>query len=1333
MFDNHHINKKIISCIGIVGYLEEDIKKRGLNTNENLPLYCLYAYPNKESVELDSVTYQMMFPDNNHQIPCPKFFTLSLINKKINTYLYCLKFNEKYPFTNDKEEINEIDIPIVIFIKSEKQDLEAFKELLNLINFIIVNDDLEKQGYLNYNNINDFKKVQLMNLFYFIISLPHSSPHSQVKLKLDKEIKNSPFESIDFYFSSNCEIPCNKNDTDINILFLILDQSIIIKVLFAILTEKQIVFRASQAYLLHLLIPTFLKLIFPFKWMFNCVTVLPKEKLSLLDTPESFIFGILSDIMPLKELINKYPGKIIVDCDINEIFGDNYFEPFQPPKNNLFAVHQDEKDKRKKEKKKSIINMGNNLTQGINLVTVGGSYLYKYENDPNNTKKTKLNFEEKNNIIIDMQNSQLLIDKTNSIVDSKELKWLRRNIQLARNPEIFDLENINNKKNSFNQVFLNEDEEENIILPNRAFSYNIQNILMKFFLNKISNTESEFMSIFKNTTLFLEYNDPKKYQNNSGKKIIENILELKQHKRTLDNCFNIEYTLPKFHTQIMLNKIDEKLTENNEKNIDENIKNIYDKIKTILNNYNQMDNEEESENLNNYDGICESERNERKYSLGIKDIVEGRKTEMKKPFGRLTKNFSKHERNKTSVLQETFSGDNKFILNGVDNSVKGVFKFYKDNGFLEFINIFEKFLKEEKIDIKEELYLQKINEQIKDIILENEDFFNNNIIKNNKTKNNNSKRKDTLTEKEKKKKVQMSIIPEFDREEEVDDVGFDGRGTVVQKNVSGDYDFATNFMNKISGLHLNLEGINENKENEMNKYIIIDEDIISFPNLNDKNSEINDNHNNINTEEEQINHKLQYYLFIALILEDILPDKKKSEELFEEINNNENIKINIKQLLLKLYRLSYKYSGLKHRDFPYFSYYNFLISLNLEQLISLKEEFNDFTIDEVELYEILANAIVEKEKVLQKKENNKIMNEDKKVSNSKEKKNNNENKRKRGSFFQVLNRIGEKVHLTKKDILENENYNTDNTYDNNTNIKKNNERLQSLDIIGIGINNLSSQVINMTPEFECEKGDYDYNIIKKIAKEISNLLPKKKENNKTNTNSILIETHCKLIENKKLINLIGQLKYIDVEKMYSLKERMCFWLNCYNYLILFTIFYKKMNLNSRNDWNSFFKTMKYDIGGNNYSFQDMQYTIYKKILFFPRIYEINDNLKKFRVHKAEDAKVLEKKYPLLYNPFQIYMPLKGFIKPIIFDENQLENQFKQRIKEYFNKFIEINKNIIFLPELLIEFYHDFIFKDYKKFQSLINPELYTFIKEGKYKSFSSRNIEWILNFDNLIE
>ncbi len=151
--------------------------------------------------------------------------------------------------------------------------MESFKQLLYSINQIIVNDSLEKQGY-EANFINNYKKILLIKVMYFLFSLPLTSPHSLVKLQLSKELDyifnlnmvNKKDETIDFNFSTNSEIFCNKNDTDINILFLILDHSIIIKVLFSILTEKQINFTQSQAYLLHIIINIFLKLIFPFKW-----------------------------------------------------------------------------------------------------------------------------------------------------------------------------------------------------------------------------------------------------------------------------------------------------------------------------------------------------------------------------------------------------------------------------------------------------------------------------------------------------------------------------------------------------------------------------------------------------------------------------------------------------------------------------------------------------------------------------------------------------------------------------------------------------------------------------------------------------------------------------------------------------------------------------------------------------------------------------------------------------------------------------------------------------------------------------------------------------------
>ena len=148
----------------------------------------------------------------------------------------------------------------------------------------------------------------------------------------------------------------------------------------------------------------------------------------------------------------------------------------------------------------------------------------------------------------------------------------------------------------------------------------------------------------------------------------------------------------------------------------------------------------------------------------------------------------------------------------------------------------------------------------------------------------------------------------------------------------------------------------------------------------------------------------------------------------------------------------------------------------------------------------------------------------------------------------------------------------------------------------------------------------------------------------------------------------------------------------------------------------------------------MQYILYKKILFFPSSYKNNDNLKIFRVNKAEDSKNIEKVYPLLYNPFIIYIPIKGFLKPIIYDENQLENQFNQRIKDYFQNFmfIDSRKNLI-LDELLINYNPNFVYKELKKFQPYINPTIFSFIKEKKFKSVITRNLEWKLNFDNLFE
>ena len=1254
MFDTLYTTyKDIISCIGIIGYNESDIisNKNKTSFENNLKLNCLYAYPNKESAGLNPFIYEMMFPDNNYKIPCPKFFMLKLTSQTgQNSYLYCLKFSENYQISESDNKENDIiiEVPLVIFIKSEKEDLECFKQLLNIINYIIINDDLiEKKENIDI-NINDFKKVQLLNIFYFLISLLKAPPHSLIKLNLENEVNVDAIESIDFYFSSNCEIPCNKNDTDINILFLVLDQAIILKVLFSILIEKQIVFRASEAYLLHIIIPSFLKLIFPFKWTQSCIIVLPKEKLHFLEAIGPFIFGVLSDTISLNDLMREYPNIIIIDIDTNEIFGDSYYEPYLPP--NMNNINK------------------SGIIQGNNLVTVNGSYLYKYQKGEN--KKTKLNFEEKNNIIIDSQKCQMLVDRTNIFVNNNERKWLRKNIQLIRNPEIFDLENMNSNQNKSNKIYLN-DKDEVVILPNRPFSYNIQNIFMIYILNKLSEKNSEFMSIFKNTNLYLGYNDQKKYQNNSGMKISENIIELKKKnkQRNIENCFTVEYHLQNFKTQRILKIINSKIKSEEKDEYLENLKNIFQ-------NYRKMKNEEDSiiNELGEY----------------YKDIS-GRRSDVKRNVDRFTKILTKKfQRTNSFLLSETnYNNNYNFLLEGTDKT-EGEFKFYKKNGFLNFIKNFETFLENEKIDIKDELYNKKICEQILDIIIRDDSIFNQNkylferLSKLENKQNNN---------KEKKEKKESTIIESRTRSIEIE----------------------------FNPLYSNME---------LNQFLY-SENILEFiPDF----SEDKNNYELNNKEEDNINLKSQYYLYICSYLEKIMESKEKTEEFIEKIISKKNIKdLNIKSLIVKLYRRAYNCSGKKHLDFPYFSYYIFLKNEDLNELKLLNDEFTYIESDEAELYEIYENVIKEKELALVKleekrkkklekekmKEEGKLKKENGKNKNEiKIEKDNNNNK---SSRLQDLFNFFENKLFEKKIVKNNGTSNKIKTINQNKDF-----------------NYFISYYINNEPDFNIKNVQnhvfIEENIIQNISKEILSILPYKKEVNIKINEEIIISGNKRLIQNKKLFELIGLLKIYSPEKLQTCKQRICFWVNCFNFLIIFTIFYKKWIINTKDDWKYFFQNVIYTIGGKKYTFNDMQYILFKRPLFFTSNYKSNDEIKKLRVDKADDFKNIEKKFALINSPFMIYLPTKEFLKPIIFYENELENQINNRTSEYLNKYIYKDEaNNIILPELLTDYSTRFLYKEYKKYQYLLNGNLYNLINDKKYKKNIILSLEFKLDFDNILE
>ena len=99
-------------------------------------------------------------------------------------------------------------------------------------------------------------------------------------------------------------------------------------------------------------------------------------------------------------------------------------------------------------------------------------------------------------------------------------------------------------------------------------------------------------------------------------------------------------------------------------------------------------------------------------------------------------------------------------------------------------------------------------------------------------------------------------------------------------------------------------------------------------------------------------------------------------------------------------------------------------------------------------------------------------------------------------------------------------------------------------------------------------------------------------------------------------------------------------------------------------------------------------------------------------------------------PFILYLPITGFLKPMIYNEDNIENDINKRIKEYLNKNVYIDKNNCLRCYDLFRFHLDICGKDLKKFEKFFKPELYSIIKNKKYKKLIQNKITWQINFDD---
>ena len=222
-----------------------------------------------------------------------------------------------------------------------------------------------------------------------------------------------------------------------------------------------------------------------------------------------------------------------------------------------------------------------------------------------------------------------------------------------------------------------------------------------------------------------------------------------------------------------------------------------------------------------------------------------------------------------------------------------------------------------------------------------------------------------------------------------------------------------------------------------------------------------------------------------------------------------------------------------------------------------------------------------------------------------------------------------------------------------------------------------------------------------------------------------------------MIKLVGRLQYLDLSLIDSKEEYLCFWLNCFNYLILFTIFYRNLNLTKEEDWESFLRQNSYNIGGKEFSFDDMQYIIFGRTAFFYYSYEPPEHIKKLEI-------IRDKKFDdyinIKYIPFILNLPMEGFLGPTFYNKDIFKDQVNKKIVDYIENIIyyDQDNNLIICSEIFLDYYGQIfnIDANLKNFQwysqTKQRNKIFPVIEKSDYKKILSKKMNWLLTFEKII-
>ena len=281
--------------------------------------------------------------------------------------------------------------------------------------------------------------------------------------------------------------------------------------------------------------------------------------------------------------------------------------------------------------------------------------------------------------------------------------------------------------------------------------------------------------------------------------------------------------------------------------------------------------------------------------------------------------------------------------------------------------------------------------------------------------------------------------------------------------------------------------------------------------------------------------------------------------------------------------------------------------------------------------------------------------------------------------------------------------------------------------------NILTEIVVINKDFIPLSEPSSLHIINEFCAFMSSCFPSEEDIKTKSPQQILDQVNI-LINSGTLKEFLGELKKVDLKQLKGPLDKLCFWLNCFNFLLLFYIFYTKPDIFNKNFWDNCFKYVQYNIGGNNYSFEDMIYILFKKNIFSPtKKYSPKNYVKKNVIDLSKEKNINQKE--VFITPILLYLPTKEFYKPIIYEDSDIQSQITARIYNSLLTMIKWNSKdkILILNGLFIYLEDNFLEKGFSKYKAYIRDDVYTIIKKKKYKKMAIKKMNWALSFDNLLK